>query len=456
MKTITRRKLLQVSSLSAGAFVLPRFSIGQSGPPTASKLNVAIVGAGGIAYMAYKGLQDENIVALCDVDSNMFLQHAEKYPGLRDLPTFTDFRVMLDKIGNELDAVVINTPDHTHFAATMAAMERGLHVYTQKPLTHNIWEARTLRKARDQYKVVTCMGNQGHTYSGIRRMKEWVEAGTLGEISEVHSFLQVSGGFGIPAGYPLPPQEQPVPASLNWDLWLGPAAETPFHGRYHPSGWRRWRKFGNGMLGDWFPHIADGPVWILDLYEPVAVEAEYLVGSNEWLAPADCRIRFDFQERGSRKPCTFYWHNSANNLSLKKPDEWSYGDELPKGGTLFFGDENIGFTDQRSDNPRLANIDKMRAFSQAGFPEEKYPRVEGGPFKEWARAIKSEGPEPGSNFDYAGRFTEVMLLGALAARFEGKIEWDAQAMKVTNRPELNEFLKDPVREGWAYGEHLWA
>lgn len=452
VKTISRRNFLQAGTVAAGAFVLPRFSIGRSGPSANSRLNVAMVGAGGIAYMAYNGLQEENIVALCDVDSSKLHEHAEKYPHITKAETFSDFRVMFDQIGKEIDAVCISTPDHTHFVATMAAMERGLHVYTQKPLTHNIWEARTLRKAKDQYKVVTNMGNQGHTYDGIRQMREWVEADVFGQIYEVHCW-QRGGSWGVPAGYQ--PTETPVPASLDYDLWLGPAKKVPFHSRFHPQGWRRWRAFGAGMLGDWFPHVADGPVWSLDLYEPVAVEAEISEEGSEWLTPAVCRIRWDFVERGSQKPCSLYWHNSDSNMRPATPEQWTWSDELPSGGSLWLGERNIGFTDGRSSNPRLANREEMKAFKEAGFPAEKYSRVAGGPFREWTRAIKGEGPEPGSNFEEAGRFTEVMLLGALAARFGGRIEWDAKAMRITNRPELNQYLKDPVREGWSYGEGLW-
>jgi len=453
----TRRGLIKEQiGMAAGAWALPRFSIGQGGLPANSRLNVAVVGTGGIASMAYNGLAGENIVALCDVDSNRLHQHASDFPEITKARTFKDFRVMLDKMGSEIDAVCINTPDHTHFAITMAVMEQGKHVYTQKPLTHDIWQARTLRKAKARYGVVTQMGNQGHTYDGMRRMREWVEADVFGRITEVHSYLKVSGAFGIPPGYPLPPQEHPIPESLDWDLWLGPAAKAPFHSRYHPQGWRRWCRYGNGMLGDWFTHIADGPVWILDLYEPVTVEAEHVVDSNEWLAPADCRIRFDFAARGSRMPCSLYWHNAEQELSLKTPDKWSWDGGLPKGGSLFFGDKNTGYTDIRSNHPRLANREEMKAFKAGGFPAEKYPRVAGGPFKEWARAIKGEGPEPGSNFDYAGRLTEVMLLGVLAARHGGRMEWDAKAMKITNRPELNGYIKEPVRKGWSYGEDLWT
>lgn len=457
MKKLSRRKFVKTgAAVAAGAFVLPRFSIGQPGPSANSKLNLAMIGAGGFASMAYPAIKTENLVALCDVDSSKFGQHAEKFPEINDARKFSDFRVMLDKIGGELDGVIVFTPDHTHFVATMATMERGLHVFTQKPLTHNIWEARTLRKAFEKYKVVTNMGNQGHASDGIREMREWIEAGVFGQISRTDSW-QAGGGWGFAAGYQ--PKEAPIPSSLDWDLWLGPSRTIPYYPRIHPGSWRRWQAYGSGMLGDWYPHIADAPVWTLGLYEPTVIEAELTEEGSEWLTPRNLRIRWDYPARGDKAPCSMYWYNGDGNPNPHrpaKPEQWSWEDELPGGGSLYHGEKTIGFTDNRSSNPRLANRDEMKAFKEAGFPAEKYPRVGGCPYQEWIRAIKGEGPQPGSNFHYASRFTEVQLLGVLAGRFGGRIEWDAAAMKITNRPELNEFIKDPVREGWSYGEHLWT
>ena len=187
MTKINRRSFLKkTAAVGAASVIFPRFSIGQPGPSANSKLNIAMIGAGHIASQAYSGCKGENIVALCDIDSRMLHQHAGKHPEIKKARTFADFRVMLDKMGKEIDGVCINTPDHTHFVATIDAMQRGIHVCTQKPLTHNIWEARTLRKAMHKYGVVTNMGNQGHTYDGIRQMREWVEADVFGQIKEVH------------------------------------------------------------------------------------------------------------------------------------------------------------------------------------------------------------------------------------------------------------------------------
>ncbi len=457
MTTLSRRHFIKSSTAAgAAAFALPRFSIGKPGPSANSKLNLAMIGAGGFASMAYPDLVNENLTALCDVDSTKFLQHAKRFPQLREAQTFSDFRVMLDTLGKELDGVIVFTPDHTHFAATLAAMERGIHVFTQKPLTHNIWEARTLKKAKAKYKVMTNMGNQGHSYNGIREVREWIEAGVPGEISEVHSWVN-GGGFGFQSNFR--PEKRPVPATLDWDLWLGPSRAIPHFNRIHPFAWRRWNAFGCGMLGDWFPHIADAPVWALGLDAPTVIEAELAEEGSKWLTPQHLRVRWDFPARGNMGPCSLYWHNGdgdPNPHRPAKPESWSWEDELPAAGSLFHGSKEVVYTDARSNNPRLASRDAMKAFKAAGYPDEKYPRVAGGPYQEWIRAIKGEGPEPGSNFDYAVRLTEIQLLGVLAGRYGGRIEWDAKEMKITNRPELNEFIREPVREGWVYGEDLWT
>lgn len=459
---IPRRTFLKASV--AGAIGAPSFSIGQPGPSANSKLNVAMIGAGNIAGMALGGLWNENIVALADVDESKFLQHAEKHPRVKDARQFKDFRVMLDKMEGEIDAVCINTPDHTHFVATMEAMRRGLHVCTQKPLTHNIAEARMLRKAKAKYGVVTNMAVQGHTFDGIRQMREWYEAGLLGEVSEVHCW---KGGPYI-APYEqgkspyfaktetMPPPAMDVPEGFDWDLWLGPVqTDLPYHPVYHPKSWRGFHAFGNGLIGDWMPHIADAAVSILDLYDPVVIEAEEVTGGDEWVVPEGNRVRWDFEKRGDKTPCTLHWSNgSPEKYRPEKPEGWEWGKETPKAGTFFYGDKRLGYTDERSNKPRLGDRGAQRAFKEAGYPEEVYPRIEGGPFAEWARAIKGEGPEPGANFEFSSRFTETCLLGALAIRHGGRIEWDAEKGEVTNRPELNAFVNPPVRAGWEYGADL--
>lgn len=457
MNKLTRRSFVQKSALAtAGAFSLPRFSIGKSGPSANSKVNVALIAAGNVASQSYQGTKGENLVALCDVDSSKFGQYLDKFPDIEHARKFSDFRVMLDKMWKEIDMVCISTPDHTHFVSTIASMERGIHVFTQKPLTHNIWQARTLKKAKDHYKVHTSMGNQGHTYDGIRQMKEWYEAGVFGQITEAHAYCMGPDWDGKYFGRPeLPLKVDPTPETLNYDLWLGPNEYVPFHELYHPLKWRGFNRFGTGTMGDWFCHIADAPVWVLDLYEPVAVELVEKSGGNDLLVPDGVCVKFEFEKRGSKEPCAFYWHNGGEEFRPEKPADWTVSTELPKAGTIYYGEKANGFTDNRSNNPRLVDKEAMMAFKEAGYPEEKYPRVKDGPVRELVEVVKGNIKEAGANFDYAAPMTEVMLLGIIVSNHGGRIEWDSKNMRITNRPELNVYLRDPVRRGWEYGESLW-
>ncbi len=449
---------------AAGAFVLPRFAIGRSGPSANSRLNIAMIGAGNIAKMAYDGCSGENIVALCDIDQGMIDRAKAEREDLRGAREFTDFRKMLDRMGKKIDGVCINTPDHTHFVATIDAMQRGIHVCTQKPLTHNIWEARTLLKAKRKYKVVTNMANQGHTFDGIREIREMYEADLFGQVKEVHMGFPGPNWdgrfFRKPESFPIP--GQPVPKHIDWDLWLGPNTQkVEYNDIFHPLTWRGFYDFGTGQFGDWFCHIGDGAVWTLDLYAPVVVECESHGELAGGVIPDHSVVRFDFPARGEKAPCTVYWYDGMDNggVDIKRPAEWNWQD-IPKYGSYWYGAKENVFLDERSNNPRFTTRERTREYrdfkSETGGLPEKYPRVpKGGPHAEWVRAIKGEGPEPGANFEYSAPMTEVALLGVLAQRFGGRFEWNAKD-GVTNRPELNHYLKDPVRKGWEYGDDLWT
>ncbi len=437
-------------AVAGGSAVLPLFSVGQAGPSASSKLNVAFIGAGNIAKMAYEGVPNDNWVALCDVDSVYLDEAKEKYPQARGAKVFSDFRKMFDQMADEIDAVCVSTPDHTHYTATSWALEHGKHVCTQKPLTRTIWEARSLRSLAKEKGLVTNMANQGHTYDGIRRCREWLEAGVIGNVREVHSW---EGGpswgnrwFQKPESFPLEPEA--VPATLDWDLWLGPRPAMEFSSYYHPLRWRSFWDIGTGMLGDWFCHTCDGPVWALSLYDVEYVELITKdLGNDPSMIPDRSVVRWHFGSRGGLPPCDLYWHDGG--LKPNIPDNWSYG-KVPQRGSIFYGDQLNLFLDERSNNPRLVNIDDMRNFRRGGEPPVKYPRVEfDGPFAEFIAAVKGDGPTPGSNFDYAARLTEVALLGVLAQRFGGRIEWSARQGKITNRPELNAYVKEEYRPGWS-------
>jgi predicted dehydrogenase len=444
----SRRRFLRTTAAAAGAFALPQFNIAKAGPSANSKLNLAFIGVGGRGVRNLQGLAAENIVALCDVDDNEAAGGYQKFPGAK---RFKDFRVMLDKMGKEIDGVVITTPDHAHFAATMASMELGKHVFCEKPLTHNVWQARMLKRGASHYKVISQMGNQGHATEGIRYIREWYQAGVLGEVKEVLAWLKGpnfdSRYFGKTAV--MPPPEEEVPAHLDWELWRGPVAKgIAYNGVYVPKKWRTYYDFGGGILGDWSCHTLDGPFWALDLGMPTRIEAVKREGDGTIACTTASMIRFEFPARGDKPPVTLTWHDGGHRPENRK--EWGLKD-IGGDGMIMVGDKASLMTGGRPDSPRLIPEEIWRDFRK-NVPEKTIPRVKGGHYQEWTSAIKGDGPAPGSSFDYGAELTEMALLGVLAQRFGGVLEYDAKKMKITNRPELNQFLKEPVREGWEYGK----
>ncbi|MHC4736208.1 MAG: Gfo/Idh/MocA family protein [Planctomycetota bacterium] len=409
-----RTFLYKAAGTMAASTLFPGFAIGKSGTSPNSKVNVAFIGSGGwIARQPYEqGCKGENLVAFCDVDRNHCAENMKNWR--TNQPFFDDYRVMFDKMGKQIDAVVASTPDHSHFPATIAAMERGIHVYTQKPLAHNVWQTRTLVKAKNRYKVMTQMGNQGHAGAGIRKSVEAYRAGVIGEISEVytHNGGPEMGGNHFANPKTMPPPASPVPEGLSWDLWIGPAKMRPFYKDYLPYKWRAFYDFGLGMLGDWGCHTLDTPVW------------------------AGSRIKYYFPAKGKRGPVTLYW--------IDGPQDWTKVGRIDK-----FGAENATYYGRacwmvgtrgmlgcgtHAGQPTIIPT-PLRKQWQANPPKQSIPRVEGGPFREWLRAIKGTGPEPGSNFSYSANLTEIILLGVLAQRFNTRIEWDAKNARITNRPK---------------------
>ena len=441
----------------AASAVFPTFAIGKPGPSANSKLNVAFIGSGGwIAKQPYEqGCREENLVAFCDVDRDLCAENMKNWK--TNQPFFDDYRVMLDKMHKEIDAIVISTPDHSHFPATLAAMERGIHVYTQKPLTHNIWQARTLVKAKDRYKVVTQMGNQGHAGDGIRQSVEAYRAGLIGEVSEVFALNEgpEMGGEHFANPPCMPPPVSPIPEGLAWDLWLGPAAKRDFYRDYLPKKWRAVYDFGSGMLGDWGCHTFDTPVWALDLDPPELVECLDRRDSLEGIIPAGSRLKYHFPANSKRGPVVLNWFDG--------PQDWSKVGRIDKFGAehaahlgracWMVGTKGMIGCGTHAGTPTILPGELSAAW-KASPPAASIPRVAGGPFREWLSAIKQTGPEPGSNFNYAAKLTEIILLGVLAQRFNTRIEWDAKAGRISNHPELNAFIKEPVRKGWEYGENL--
>ncbi len=461
MSTIKRRTFLK-NTLAAGtgAYLLGLAPGCQtSGTKTVTKgpgnkLNVGFIGVGGQGSGHVREIsQTENLVAFADVDDE---RAGEIYAEFPQVPRYRDFRVMLDRHGKELDAVLICTPDHIHFVATLACMERGIHVFTEKPLTHNIWQARTLIKAADYYNVITAMGNQGHATEGIRYIKEWYDAGVLGEVREVLAWFNgpdIDGYyFKRPDQYPLP--AMPVPDHLDYDLWKGPVVtDIPYNSDMVPIKWRGHFAFGCAELGDWACHTLDGPNWALDLGAPVATELlRHETKFPTRYAPDKSVVRFEFAAKGDRPPVTLTWHDGG--IKPENRPEWGL-EELDGNGMIMVGSKATLMTGGRPNSPRLIPESDWMDFRK-NMPPKVIPRVKGSHVKEWTSAIKGEGPMPGSDFAYGGKLTELSLVGVLAQRFGGRIEYDEDNMRITNRPELNAFIKEPVRPGWEAGDNLWV
>lgn len=450
MKNLSRRSFLKsASAVSAGFLIIPNL-YSQSAN---NRLNFAVIGVGGRGRANWGQVPNENIVAMCDVDDNRAAQGYSLCPKAK---RYKDFRVMFDEMANEIDAVIISTPDHTHFAATMIAMELGKHVYVEKPLAHNIWELRTLKKAANYYGIISQMGNQGHTTNGIRLIKEWYDADVLGQVKEVHAWhgkfnFQPGGYWTKPASFPPPKHE--IPEYLDWDLWLGPAADRPFNSAYAPKSWRGFYDFGNGQLGDWSCHTLDAPFWALDLGMPHIVEGAVPnpIADHSFVAEESV-VTYKFKRRGNKAPVTLKWHEGGSKPEIRP--EWGIN-ELGNSGMVMIGEKNTLMTGGRPNNPKLLVSDEAWNEFLKNAPEKTIPRVaEEKPVHEWIDAIKNNSL-PGSNFNYAANLTEMALIGVMAQRFATRIKYDDENMKITNRSDLDRYVKEPSRNGWSYGEGLW-
>ena len=453
---MNRRQFVKTASTAAAAsFVLPRFSIAQSKKSANEKLNVAFVGVGGIGAMALNGMKSENVVALCDLDWDYSAKNLKRFPNAQNAKKFTDYREMLDKMGKDIDAVCISTPDHSHFKITLDSMSAGKHVCVQKPLVHNIWQCRELKKAAKYYtNLKTQMMNQGHATEQIRLLREWYEAGVTGGVNEVHVLCGGPAwwkGKGTP--YFVKPNVWPLtkdtpPANFNFDLWLNQAKSRSFNKVYHPLSWRGFWDFGTGMLGDWFCHTGDAPVWILDLKAPSKIELIDRKGDFDpsVFIPDTSIVKWTFPKTDKRDEVVMYWYD-GNRPMITRPKDWDEKDVLTK-GMVMVGKEHSIVTGVRPNfQPRICNKEYFQSVRRQ--VKKTIPRVrEHSIYCEWIDAIKGNGPECLGSFDYASQLTEVALLGCLAQRFGGTIEWDDANMCAKNRPELNAFIKEEEREGW--------
>lgn len=440
--SISRRDSIKQAAAGLAAFtIVPRHVLGRGYRPPSDTLNVACIGVGGMGFNDVKGIAHENIAALCDIDVRNADRAFKMWPQAR---RYTDYREMLAKEGSSIDLVTISTPDHSHAAATMLALRAGKHVYTQKPLARTVGEVRAIMaEAARRPKQATQMGNQGHAGEGIRQIREIVEAGHIGTVQRVEFWTNRPIW---PQAITRPTDMHHVPQGFDWDLWLGPAAERPFHPGYAHFNWRGWWDFGTGAMGDMACHIMDAAYWTLGLKYPTRVIPESTALFPE-TAPKMSRITFEFPARNGRPPVTLTWRDGSQYPP--RPDE--FGKErnwVPDadGGQLWVGDKGTLIAGTYGQEPQLCDPTRQAALAKA-MPAVKYPRTEG-VFKEWTAAIRA-GTQPGSSFaGYAGPLTEMIVLGNLAVRAGRTIELDPESgvLKTAGIPE--EWILPKYRSGW--------
>ncbi len=456
MKTqpISRRDFIASAAGAAAFTIVPRRALGGPGnTPPSEKLNIAGIGVGGQGAGDLQNVSSENIVALCDVDRKHAAETFKKYPRAKQ---YSDFRVMLEKEDKNIDAVVVATPDHTHAVASMMAIKMGKHVFCEKPLTHSMYEARRIAEAAREAGMATQMGNQGHSGEGIRLICEWIWDGAIGPVREVHAWTTHAVW---PQGLTRPKETPPVPETLDWDCWLGPAPWRPYHPAYHPMLWRGWWDFGTGGLGDMGCHNLDPVFWALKLGAPETVEAScsIFVPTVTWDKPFNTEsyprasiVRYTFPARGEMLPVKLTWYDGG--LMPERPadleDGRRMGDKL--GGVVFVGEKGKLTCGSYGNNPRLIPESRMRDYQR---PAKSIPRSIGH-HAEWVAACKG-GKPAGSSFDYAGPLTEMVLLGNVAVRMslelqeKGlKLAYDGPNMQITNLPEANKYLRRDYRAGW--------
>ncbi|MCA9123687.1 MAG: Gfo/Idh/MocA family oxidoreductase [Planctomycetales bacterium] len=422
IRQIGRRQMLKTSALAGAGFWLGTQTKAADSPN--EKLNVACIGIGGRGAANVSGVESQNIVALCDVDDSRAGKAYERHSKAKK---YIDFRKMLDKMDKQIDAVVVSTPDHTHFHPSMMAMQMGKHLYCEKPMAHTVWEAREMTKMAAKMKVATQLGVQRHTLTNMHRSVELIKSGAIGKVSEVHSWI--GGDRGMPT---MPTDKPAIPSGLDWDLWLGPAKERPYHTAYCPYGWRFWWDFGTGETGNWGCHILDIPYWALGLKYPTRVEGTGPEVDPE-RTPKAMTTSFEFAEQDVK----LHWYHAKNGpLILAERG-------LPERGmnTLFIG----------TDGMLLTGFSKYKLYPEDKFADFKPPAqtIEGSPgfYKEWFTACKGGTPAT-CNFDYSGPLSETVLLGNVAYRAGGAFDWDAKNLATSGNERASQFIRSEFRKGW--------
>ena len=485
-KGVSRHEFLKTSGVLAAGFSIVPSSVvaGLGNKPPSDKLNIAGIGVGGIGRANLRNMGSENIVALCDVDWDYAAKTFKDYP---DAQKFEDYRRMFDEMGDEIDAVVIGTPDHTHYVTAAEAMRRGKHVFLQKPLTHSIYESRKLTEIAQETGVVTQMGNQGNSAEGIRHICEWIWNGEIGEVKEVHAWTNRPIW---PQGLERPSETPSTPPTLNWDLFVGPAPWRPYHPSYTPWNWRAWWDYGTGALGDMGCHIIDPVFKALQLGQPDTIEGSSTQLNTE-SAPLAEKVIYEFPRRPKKgdvemPPVKFTWYDGG--LMPERPEGIPEGKTMGDngGGAMFVGSKGTLICSTYALDPYIIGREEDP-------PEvsKKFRRIpdamNGGHEMDWVDACKEGDPDrPSSNFEYAGPLNEVVVMGNLAVRLQDlkrPLQWDGKNMEITNIDEDDEirvvtsdsfkvvdgdprfdtsyettnakeaaerYIKRPYRDGWSY------
>jgi predicted dehydrogenase len=494
---ISRRKFVAgTSTLALSAMIVPRHVLGGTGYLSPSdRVNIAVVGTGGqgAADAAELVMGGENIVAIADIDFGYVDQNLKRRTNRNGNPVpefiklqeayakakrHNDFRRMFEQ-QKDIDAVLVATPDHLHAIVAKTAMELGKHVYVEKPLTYTVQEARVLRETAKRTGVVTQMGNQGHSSEGARLINEWIQAGVIGPVHEVHVWTNRPiwpQGVPRPNKGNRPPEDQrwnqrglsrdqavamagdyAAPAGVDWDLFLGPGPVVPYHPIYHPFNWRGWVDWGTGALGDMAAHLIDHPYWALGLSYPTTIEATStpfgLDADNKPASyPLASKVVYQFPERGKQPAVTLTWYDGG--LMPARPEQLPADVPLiPGGGVIFVGKKGILMHETYGSNPRIFPANLMEKAQKV---PKSMPRIETNERKEalhrlnWTKAIKEKKPSS-SPFEYAGPLTETMLLGIVALRTgQGKkIVYDGATGQVTNIADANQYLQREYRKGWS-------
>ncbi len=459
----SRRDFLKSGSMAAaGFFIVPRHVLGRGFTAPSDKLTIAAVGAGGKGesdLREFSKSPNANIAYLCDVDDRQIKTSVGRFPNAK---RYYDFREMLDKEHQSIDAVSVSTPDNCHAVAAMAAMQLGKHVYVQKPLTHDIYEARLLTESARRYKVVTQMGNQGASGDGVRTMQEWYRAGVIGDAIEIKVWTNRPVW---PQGTGTPKSTDPIPAELKWDLWLGPAKDEPYHKEYVPFSWRGFWAFGTGALGDMGCHLIDPAFKTVGLGYPTDVQCSQVsIYEKMWTAdyfpescPAASSVILNFPGKDGKPNVKLHWMDGG--IIPERPDELGADEQFGgnDGGVLIIGTKGKMMCGTYGSDPKLLPTSRT---SEISIPQT-LARVPEGHYVQWVNAcLAGYGrKEVSSPFEYAGPLTETILMGNLALRswnikngnsFPGrkKLLWDAPNMKITNFDEANQYVKRDYRQGW--------